>query len=258
MPSAAHARTSAAISSGRAAHRVAAVGRRAGLDPDPGREPRRRPPGRLGRGPDDRERARRRRPARRARVIAVGERPRPPERRLVASADDDRQRRLHRERPEREVVDGVEPAVERLGRARPQVTPQPDRLVEVRTPHVEPVGDCRGSRTRPRSSRRRRRRPPGRRSAHRAWRAPWRGGPRSAAGRRSRSSRDGPRVPGTDPGEGQDRLVDPAVVGRAPMRDEDVVGRPDRRPAEALGDLGSRPRCLRPRPRRGSSGRHNP
>ena len=45
-----------------------------------------------------------------------------------------------------------------------------------------------------------------------------------------------PRVSRTDPGEGQDRVVDMAVLAGIVVRDEDVVGRPDRRPAESLRD----------------------
>ena len=44
------------------------------------------------------------------------------------------------------------------------------------------------------------------------------------------------RVSCTDPGEGQDRVVDMAVLAGIVMRDEDVVGRPDRRPTEPLRD----------------------
>jgi hypothetical protein len=41
-----------------------------------------------------------------------------------------------------------------------------------------------------------------------------------------------------DPREGQDRVVDPAVVLTGVVGDEHVIGGPDGRPAEPLGDLG--------------------
>ena len=47
-----------------------------------------------------------------------------------------------------------------------------------------------------------------------------------------------PLVPGADPGEGEDGLVDPAVVSGRRLGHENVVGRPDRREAEGLGDAG--------------------
>ena len=94
----------------------------------------------------------------RARVVAVAEGAGSSERRLGATPDHDRQRRLDGQRPEHEVLDRVEAASERLGRTRPQVAPQPDRLVEVGATDMEAVGGGRGSRTRARSSRCRRRR----------------------------------------------------------------------------------------------------
>ena len=47
-----------------------------------------------------------------------------------------------------------------------------------------------------------------------------------------------PRMARADPGERQDRFVDAAVLAGVRVRDEDVIGRPDRRPAEPLGDVG--------------------
>jgi hypothetical protein len=47
------------------------------------------------------------------------------------------------------------------------------------------------------------------------------------------------RMPPADPGERFDRVVvDPVVGGVVAPIDEDVVGRPDRVPAQSLGDLG--------------------
>ena len=43
-----------------------------------------------------------------------------------------------------------------------------------------------------------------------------------------------------DPGQAQDRLVDAAVVVRVLLGDEQVVGGPDRRPAESLGNVRGR------------------
>ena len=182
----ANSRISAAISSG-----VRGSGRNESLvrcrtrpGPGPtasasaGRRPRRR------RGSPERVRVLLR--ADRRRVVAVAQPSGPLERSVGSATDQDRQRgALRRQRARtRNPRDRVEPPDERLGRPRPQVSPEPDRLVEIRAAHVESIGRVEVRELRAGSSRRRRRRGPRRRSAHRASRAPWPGRPHSAAGRR--------------------------------------------------------------------------
>ena len=177
--------------------------------------------------------------ARRRRVVAVGEAAGPAQRGLGPAADPDRQRRaLGRQRPEHEVVELVEPA-----------------LRTARSSRTRGAATARSSRS-------------GRRPASGTARSR-RGSPNSrsfqptptpaidpAAGQRVERrellgeddrvplghddhARPEPerRVAGGDPGEGLDRVVvDPVVGGRLDVVDEDVVGRPDRVPAEPLGD----------------------
>ena len=112
------------------------------LGPCPDRQPRHRPAGRLGRGSDDRDPIGVLGRARGAGLVAVTQPPGPLQGRLGSPAHDDGQRRaLAGQGSEREIVERVEPALERLGRSRPEVTPHSDRLVEVRTPHAEAIGD---------------------------------------------------------------------------------------------------------------------
>ena len=145
---------------------------------------------------------------------------------------------------EREVVERVEASVERLGRAGPEMPPQPDGLVEVRASDVEPIRDAEVL------------------ELALAPADPDAGDHPAAAeaveGRQllgedhgvavrdddHARARGGPGVLRADPGEAQDRLVDPPVVVGVLLGDEQVVGRPDRRPAESLGDLGRRLHAL--------------
>jgi hypothetical protein len=74
-------------------------------------------------------------------VIAVGEPADPPERALVPGADPDREARaLVRERPEDEIVEAVEPALEWRGIPGPEMAAEVDRLLEVGAPDLEPLG----------------------------------------------------------------------------------------------------------------------
>src|SRR5437667_3616151 len=74
-------------------------------------------------------------------MVAVAETPGTLQRGLGPATDDDRQRRpLRRERVEHEVIERVEAALERLGRARPEMPPELDRLVEIGAADVEPIG----------------------------------------------------------------------------------------------------------------------
>ncbi len=225
---------------GVAAHRVRGVGALCPPEPhaDAGRQRRGRTAGRGGGFRDDRDPRRVRVRRRRARVVAVGQRPCPTQRRSRSPADDDRERILDRQGSEREVLDRVETAAERVRRAGPEVAPQPDRLVEIRPADMEPVGhrevlelglvpadaDARGH-------------PP---PAQRIERRELLGQEHGVALRDDDDAgpQAHPRVARTDPGEGQDRLVDPAVVRRGILRNEDVVGRPDGGHPELFGDLG--------------------
>ena len=127
--------------------------------------------------------------------------------------------------------------MERLHGPAPEVPPEGDRLVKVRAADVEPVGRAQVGELGP---------VPADADA----------GDDPAAGqgverRQLLGQDDGsalghdddaraepdPGMPRADVGEGEDRLEDPAVfVGRVAI-DQDVVGRPDGRPADPVGDL---------------------
>jgi hypothetical protein len=173
-------------------------------------------------------------------VVAVGQPPGPPECRLDPTADDDRQRpALVGEGTEREVVEHVEAPVERLGRTRPEVAPQRDRLVEVRAAHVEPFvhAEVAVLVVVPAAADPRHDAP----STQRVERGELLGEDDRVALRDDDHARAEPHlvVSGADPGEAEDRLVDAPVLALVARRHRDVVGRPDRRPAEPLGDLGA-------------------
>ena len=188
----------------------------------------------------------------RAGVVAVGEAPGAPKGRLGGAADQDRQDVLDGSRPEGEVLERVEPAMERLGRARPQVAPEPDRLVEVRAAHVETVGH----RQVPELGRVPADADPGRDPA--ATQRVERGQLLGEQDRVPLRDHDHARaeadagMPAGEPGQGQDRLVDAPVLGLGGVGHDDVIGRPDRRPAEPLGDAPRRHRVPRPTSRHGS------
>jgi hypothetical protein len=136
--------------------------------------------------------------------------------------------------PEHEVVDRVEATLEWLGRPRPEVTPQADRLVEVCATDMEAVGDSqvRELALVPADA------DPGDHptAAQGIERRELLGENHRVALRDDDDARPeaDTRVSCTDPGEGQDRVVDMTVLAGIVVRDEDVVGRPDRRPTESL------------------------
>ena len=171
-------------------------------------------------------------------MVAVGETPGPLKGRHGGPADEDRQDVLDGSRPEREVLERVEPAMERLGRARPEVAPEPDRLVQVRPAHVETVAH----RQVPELGRVPADADPGRdpAAAQRVERGQLLGEQDRVPLRdddHARAEADA-GMPAGEPGEGQDGLVDAPVLGLGRVGHDDVVGRPDRRPAEPLGHLG--------------------
>jgi hypothetical protein len=210
-----------------AVHRVERLRAGVELDPRPTGEPRHRPPRGLGGRADDRDPPGQGGRARGGSVIGVGQPARAPECPLVATTEPDRHvDALGGERLEEEVLEAVEPAVERLAAAGPEVPAHIDRLLRVRAALVEALGDAdvRELGSIP---------------------ADAEAGDEATIGERIErgqllreddrvAHRDddhaGPEAnragaPG-DPRQRGDGLVDPAVVLRAGVVDEDVVRRP--------------------------------
>ena len=170
-------------------------------------------------------------------------RPSLPARTSAASARppiEDRQRRaLRRQWPEHEVVDRMEPPDERLGRTRPEVSPERDRFVEIRATDVESIGlvEIREFPPVPADA------DPGDEpaAAQRIERRELLGEDDRIPLRDDDDARPEPqpRVPCGDPGEREDRVVvGPIVGGVTAAVDEDVIGRPHGLPAESFGDVG--------------------
>ena len=130
----------------------------------------------------------------------------------------------------------MEPAFEGLGRSRPEVAPQPDRLVDERAPDGEALGHREiGELALAPADADPRDRPPARQRVERRDLLGKDNGVPLGHDDHRRPELDR-RVPRPDPRERLENVEVRPVVRRVLARvDEDVVGRPDRVPAEPLG-----------------------